>query len=67
MISANSENSIADLGVFFSGLALQFDCVVCYCPILWKLSNEYKSPILRFFPIPLYYDCGVLLSDFTEM
>ena len=48
-ISAKWENSIADLGVFFSGLALQIDCIVCYCPNLRKRSKEYKSQILRFF------------------
>lgn len=48
-ISAKWENRIADLGVFFSGLPLQIDCIVCYCPILWKRSKEYKSPILLFF------------------
>ena len=67
-ISAKSENSIVDLGVFFSGLALQIDCIACYCPILWKRSKEHKSlEDFTIFPMLLYNDCGALLSDFTEM
>ena len=64
-ISAKSENSIAYLGVFVCGLALQIDCIVCYCPILRKCLNGYKSAIDDF--TYCYFNGGVLLSDFTDM
>ena len=45
-ISAKWENRIADLGVFFSGLQLQIDCIVCYCPIY---ENPLRNTSLRFY------------------